>query len=239
MIQFVDSGKHLPPCFFYHTGFYLLLMDKAPKTSPAFVGKPLDYLPSSVFRIAQMIGSHLLALIPIHSLHMARSSRNELVKVGLSDDGISGVLVLMPKVPVEQDSVMMESLESGSDVREGSNTNNKREGQVASAVPLTAISEDFTMDQFNAELSIHSIRTVETAVLMKTLLALSAEAQWSTCSVFSTQDRAVTAIVKAGIQCVPGKMKNDATVCNTGHFEVDNDGKWLNENIVEIVSIKP
>lgn len=27
-----------------------------------------------------MIGSHLLALIPIHSLHMARSSRNELVK---------------------------------------------------------------------------------------------------------------------------------------------------------------
>ncbi|KAH0513934.1 Adenosylhomocysteinase [Microtus ochrogaster] len=35
------------------------------------------------------------------------------------------------------------------------------------------------------------------------------------------------------------QMKDDAIVCNTGHFDVEIDVKWLNENAVEKVNIKP
>ena len=34
-------------------------------------------------------------------------------------------------------------------------------------------------------------------------------------------------------------MKDDAIVCNIGHFDVAIDVKWLNENAVEKVNIKP
>uniref|UniRef100_A0A2K5JL86 adenosylhomocysteinase n=1 Tax=Colobus angolensis palliatus TaxID=336983 RepID=A0A2K5JL86_COLAP len=34
------------------------------------------------------------------------------------------------------------------------------------------------------------------------------------------------------------QMKDDAIVCNTGHFDVEIDVKWLNENAVEKVNIK-
>lgn len=35
------------------------------------------------------------------------------------------------------------------------------------------------------------------------------------------------------------QMKDDAIVCNIGHFDVELDVKWLNENAVEKVNIKP
>uniref|UniRef100_A0A8I6A7X9 S-adenosyl-L-homocysteine hydrolase NAD binding domain-containing protein n=1 Tax=Rattus norvegicus TaxID=10116 RepID=A0A8I6A7X9_RAT len=35
------------------------------------------------------------------------------------------------------------------------------------------------------------------------------------------------------------QMKGDAVVCYIGHFDVETDGKWLNENAVENVTIKP
>lgn len=35
------------------------------------------------------------------------------------------------------------------------------------------------------------------------------------------------------------QMKDDAIVCNIGHFDVEVDVKWLNENAVEKVNIKP
>lgn len=34
-------------------------------------------------------------------------------------------------------------------------------------------------------------------------------------------------------------MKDDAIVCNIGHFDVEVDAKWLNENAVEVVNVKP
>nr|KAF6492403.1 hypothetical protein HJG59_009607 [Molossus molossus] len=34
-------------------------------------------------------------------------------------------------------------------------------------------------------------------------------------------------------------MKDDAIVCNIGHFDVEIDVKWLNVNAVEKVNIKP
>lgn len=41
--------------------------------------------------------------------------------------------------------------------------------------------------------------TVETAVLIETLVALGAEVRWSSCNIFSTQDHAAAAIAAAGI----------------------------------------
>ena len=41
--------------------------------------------------------------------------------------------------------------------------------------------------------------TVQTAVLMETLVALGAELRWASCNIFSTQDHAAAAIAVAGI----------------------------------------
>ncbi len=41
--------------------------------------------------------------------------------------------------------------------------------------------------------------TIQTAVLMETLVALGAEVQWSSCNIFSTQDHAAAAMAAAGI----------------------------------------
>ncbi|TVQ03672.1 MAG: adenosylhomocysteinase [Balneolaceae bacterium] len=41
--------------------------------------------------------------------------------------------------------------------------------------------------------------TIQTAVLIETLIELGAEVQWSSCNIYSTQDHAAAAIAKAGI----------------------------------------
>ncbi len=41
--------------------------------------------------------------------------------------------------------------------------------------------------------------TIQTAVLIETLVALGAEVRWTTCNIFSTQDHAAAAIAQAGI----------------------------------------
>ena len=41
--------------------------------------------------------------------------------------------------------------------------------------------------------------TIQTAVLIETLIALGAEVKWSSCNIFSTQDHAAAAIAEAGI----------------------------------------
>jgi adenosylhomocysteinase len=41
--------------------------------------------------------------------------------------------------------------------------------------------------------------TIQTAVLMETLMALGAEVRWSSCNIFSTQDHAAAAVAKAGV----------------------------------------
>lgn len=41
--------------------------------------------------------------------------------------------------------------------------------------------------------------TIQTAVLIETLIALGAEVRWSSCNIFSTQDHAAAAIAKAGV----------------------------------------
>ena len=41
--------------------------------------------------------------------------------------------------------------------------------------------------------------TIQTAVLIETLIALGADVRWASCNIFSTQDHAAAAIAKAGI----------------------------------------
>jgi len=51
--------------------------------------------------------------------------------------------------------------------------------------------------------------TIQTAVLMETLVALGAEVQWSSCNIFSTQDHAAAAMAAAGIPVYAWKGMND------------------------------
>ena len=41
--------------------------------------------------------------------------------------------------------------------------------------------------------------TIQTAVLIETLVALGAEVRWASCNIFSTQDHAAAAIAAAGM----------------------------------------
>jgi len=49
--------------------------------------------------------------------------------------------------------------------------------------------------------------TIQTAVLIETLVDLGAEVRWSGCNIFSTQDHAAAAIAAAGILFLPGRDK--------------------------------
>jgi adenosylhomocysteinase len=51
--------------------------------------------------------------------------------------------------------------------------------------------------------------TIQTAVLMETLVALGAELRWSSCNIFSTQDHAAAAMVEAGIPTFAWKGENE------------------------------
>ncbi len=51
--------------------------------------------------------------------------------------------------------------------------------------------------------------TIQTAVLIETLIALGAEVTWSSCNIFSTQDQAAAAVADAGIPVYAWKGMNE------------------------------
>ena len=67
--------------------------------------------------------------------------------------------------------------------------------------------------------------TIQTAVLIETLVALGAEVTWSSCNIFSTQDHAAAAIAAAGIPVYAWKGMNeeefDWCIEQTLHFGED------------------
>tara|TARA_R110002049_G_scaffold47902_1_gene138453 strand:+ start:169639 stop:170985 length:1347 start_codon:yes stop_codon:yes gene_type:complete len=71
--------------------------------------------------------------------------------------------------------------------------------------------------------------TIQTAVLIETLVELGAEVTWSSCNIFSTQDHAAAAIAAAGIPVYAWKGMTDEEfdwcIEQTLHFK---DGKHLN-----------
>ena len=56
--------------------------------------------------------------------------------------------------------------------------------------------------------------TIQTAVLIETLVHLGAEVRWASCNIFSTQDHAAAAIAAAG-----QSTKNDKECCFTPVFD--------------------
>ncbi|MBT5763071.1 MAG: adenosylhomocysteinase, partial [Nitrospina sp.] len=51
--------------------------------------------------------------------------------------------------------------------------------------------------------------TIQTAVLMETLIELGAEVRWASCNIFSTQDHAAAAMAKAGIPTFAWKEETE------------------------------
>ena len=62
--------------------------------------------------------------------------------------------------------------------------------------------------------------TVQTAVLIETLVSLGAEVRWSSCNIFSTQDEAAAAIVAAGIPVYAWKG------------QTNEEGEWCVEQTI-------
>ena len=72
--------------------------------------------------------------------------------------------------------------------------------------------------------------TIQTAVLIETLVALGAEVKWSSCNIFSTQDHAAAAIAAAGIGVFAwkGQTLEDADWCIEQTLFFGNTDKPLN-----------
>ncbi len=72
--------------------------------------------------------------------------------------------------------------------------------------------------------------TIQTAVLIETLIELGAEVTWSSCNIFSTQDHAAAAIAAAGIPVYAWKGMNEEEFdwCIEQTLHAFRDGKPLN-----------
>lgn len=98
--------------------------------------------------------------------------------------------------------------------------------------------------------------TIQTAVLIETLVALGADVRWASCNIFSTQDHAAAAMAKAGVPVFAWKGENleeywectwraltwpngkgpqlivddggDATLLIHKGYELENGSKWIN-----------
>ncbi len=72
--------------------------------------------------------------------------------------------------------------------------------------------------------------TIQTAVLIETLIDLGAEVRWSSCNIFSTQDHAAAAIAAAGIPVFAwkGETEEEFWWCieQTLKVEKDSDALW-------------
>ncbi|CAO1628750.1 unnamed protein product [Sympodiomycopsis kandeliae] len=72
--------------------------------------------------------------------------------------------------------------------------------------------------------------TIQTAVLIETLVALGAQVSWSSCNIFSTQDHAAAAIAAAGVPVFAwkGETEDEYNWCIEQTLHAFPDGKPLN-----------
>lgn len=72
--------------------------------------------------------------------------------------------------------------------------------------------------------------TIQTAVLIETLVELGADVSWSSCNIFSTQDHAAAAIAKAGVPVFAwkGETEEEYNWCIEQTLYAFEDGKPLN-----------
>ncbi|RMJ21297.1 adenosylhomocysteinase [Aspergillus sp. HF37] len=72
--------------------------------------------------------------------------------------------------------------------------------------------------------------TIQTAVLIETLVALGAEVTWTSCNIFSTQDHAAAAIAAAGVPVFAwkGETAEEYDWCLDQQLQAFKDGQKLN-----------
>lgn len=72
--------------------------------------------------------------------------------------------------------------------------------------------------------------TIQTAVLIETLVALGAEVTWSSCNIYSTQDHAAAAIAAAGVPVFAwkGETEEEYLWCIEQQLKAFKDGQSLN-----------
>ena len=54
--------------------------------------------------------------------------------------------------------------------------------------------------------------TIQTAVLIETLIDLGATVRWASCNIFSTQDHAAAALLPPGFRCLPGRASRSKNI---------------------------
>src|SRR3989339_1810205 len=71
--------------------------------------------------------------------------------------------------------------------------------------------------------------TIQTAVLIETLVALGAQVRWASCNIFSTQDHAAAAIAATGVPVYAwkGETLADYWWCTERALDFDGDGPYL------------
>ncbi|MCK9505976.1 MAG: adenosylhomocysteinase [Porticoccaceae bacterium] len=74
--------------------------------------------------------------------------------------------------------------------------------------------------------------TIQTAVLIETLVALGAEVRWSSCNIFSTQDHAAAAIAASGVPVFAWKGETEAEYEWCIEQTILKDGQPWNANMV-------
>jgi hypothetical protein len=74
--------------------------------------------------------------------------------------------------------------------------------------------------------------TIQTAVLIETLIALGAEVRWSSCNIFSTQDQAAAAIAAAGIPVFAWKGETEEEYEWCIEQTILKDGKPWDANMI-------
>ena len=75
--------------------------------------------------------------------------------------------------------------------------------------------------------------TIQTAVLIETLVELGAEVRWSSCNIFSTQDHAAAAIAKAGIPVFAWKGETEEEYCWCVRQTIEGKKDWKPNMILD------
>jgi adenosylhomocysteinase len=100
---------------------------------------------------------------------------------------------------------------------------------------LMALREEFASSQplKGARIAGCLHMTIQTAVLMETLIALGATVRWSSCNIFSTQDQAAAAMAKAGIPTFAWKGETEEEYWWCVRQTIDGSPDWRPNMILD------
>ena len=95
-------------------------------------------------------------------------------------------------------------------------------------------------DEYGAEQPLAGARiagclhmTIQTAVLIETLVALGAEVRWSSCNIFSTQDQAAAAVAAAGVPVFAWKDESEEEFWWCIDRTIEGPGGWRPNMILD------